>query len=203
MVGEKKVKKAVKKRFFEVEVPLTSAKVDLYAASIEELNGRVISLDLTRSLRGKNLELKLRVKVENGKLIGEPISAELVKSFIIKMIRKGTDYVEDSFESECKDVKVIVKPFMITRNRVSRAVRKALRELARKTLDSYMRTRDSKEIFSEIMSNKIQKTLSLKLKKIYPLALCEIRIFRVIEKVESVADKSKANVASEAVTAAA
>ena len=30
------------------------------------------------------------------------------------------------------------------------------------------------------MTNKLQKELSFKLKKIYPLALCEIRIFKIV-----------------------
>ena len=34
--------------------------------------------------------------------------------------------------------------------------------------------------FNEIITNKIQKELSLKIKKIYPLALCEIRRFEVL-----------------------
>jgi len=36
-----------------------------------------------------------------------------------------------------------------------------------------------KEVASEVMANKIQKELSLKLKKIYPLALCEIRVLEL------------------------
>jgi ribosomal protein S3AE len=38
-----------------------------------------------------------------------------------------------------------------------------------------------KELFNEIITNKIQKELSLKVKKIYPPSLCEIRMLRVIE----------------------
>ena len=127
------------------------------------------------------MELKLRVKIVDDKLEGKPISLELAGSYIRRMIRKGTDYIEDSFETECKDKKVVVKLFLITRNKVSRAIRKALRENARKNLESYLKTRSTEEMFSEIMTNKTQKDLSLKLKKIYPLALCEIRIFRIVE----------------------
>jgi ribosomal protein S3AE len=34
-------------------------------------------------------------------------------------------------------------------------------------------------IFDDILKGKIQKELSLKLKKIYPLSLCEIRVLEV------------------------
>ncbi len=175
-----KAKKLQKKIFFEVSSSLTASKISLYAASAEELNGRIIKLDLTRSLRGKGLELRLRVKAENGVLSCEPVSLELAGSYIRRAFRKGADYVEDSFVADCKDVKAIVKSFMLTRNKVSRAVRRELRNTSREFLVGHLKMRTSKEIFNEIMTNKIQKELSLKLKKIYPLAFCEIRIFEVI-----------------------
>lgn len=176
-----KSKKNIKKGFFEVSVPLTSTKISLYGESVEQLEGRVIRLDLTRSLKGKSLEVKFKVKLQDGKLIGEPISVELFQSYVRRMMRKGVDYVEDSFMVECKDVKALVKPFLITRNRVSREVRKTLRNEANKFLMSHLKARTAEEIFSEISANKIQKELSFKLKKIYPLALCEIRHFSIVK----------------------
>lgn len=176
-----KAGKIQKKSFFEVDSSLTSAKIQLYAASPQELNGKIVKIDLTRSLRGKSLELKLKVKAEGDKLNGEPVSLELAGSYIRRAFRKGADYVEDSFVAECKDNKVVIKPFMLTRNKVSREVRKAIRNTAKEYLLSYLKTRSSREIFTDIMTNKIQKELSLKLKKIYPLALCEIRMFYLLD----------------------
>ena len=98
------------------------------------------------------------------------------------MIRKGTNYVEDSFSTDCKDARIRIKPFLITRRKVSRAVRKALRNKAREELTNYVKEKNSEEIFNEIIRNQIQKQLSLKLKKIYPLSLCEIRVLEVENK---------------------
>ncbi|MDD5700386.1 MAG: hypothetical protein PHH00_04360 [Candidatus Nanoarchaeia archaeon] len=172
--------KAAKKGFFEVSAPFTSAKILLYASSPEELDGKVVSLDLTRSLRGKSFLMSIRVGAEGEKLVGEPVALELAESFIRRMIRTGTDYVEDSFEAECKDGKARMKVFMITRNKVSRAVRKDLRNTGREFLQSYARMRNVKEIFNDLMMNKVQRELSFKLKKIYPLALCEVKSFRLM-----------------------
>lgn len=173
-------KKGSKKTFFEVRVPLTAAKVSLYGSTAEELVDKTIKLDLTRVLKGKNFELRLKTKLVDEKLEGEPVSLELMGSYIRRMMRTGADYVEDSFIVDCKDRKAIIKPFLITRNKVSRSVRKELRNTARKHLESYVKNHSSSEIFSELTTNKIQKELFLKLKKVYPLALCEIRIFEVI-----------------------
>ncbi len=177
-----KSKKNVKKKFFDVVIPLTSAKANLYGAEAEEFEGRVVNIDLTKSLRGKNVEYKLRVKNKDGALMGEPISLAVAGSFIRRSIRKGTDYVEDSFVAECRDGKVIIKPFLITRKRVSRAIRKSLRENTRKFLEGHLKARSIEEVMKDIMINKIQKELSLKLKKVYPLAFCEIRHFEVVKE---------------------
>lgn len=179
-----KNKKAVKKVFFEVSAPLTSTKIHLYAATPQELDGRTVKLDLTKSLRGKNLELKIRIKNEKEKLIGIPESMKLVSTYVQKVVRKGTDYSEDSITAQCRDFEVRIKPLMVTRRRVSRKVLAALRESARKQLISHLKTRDAEEIFSEIITNRLQKQLAAKLKKIYPLALCEIRMFEVLGAVK-------------------
>ena len=183
MPPQKIVSKGVKRSFYEVNVPLTNTKVHLYSSDKESLNGRIIKLDLTRVLKGKSFELSYRVvydpKSEN--LEGKPISIMLAQSFIRRMVRRGTDHVEDSFEAECKDSQTIVKPFMITRNKVSRAVRKELREQTKKYLLDYMKANSVQEVMSDMMANRLQKSLSLRLKKIYPLALCEIRIFEIVE----------------------
>jgi ribosomal protein S3AE len=173
-------KKTIKKKFFDVEIPLTATKAKLYAGNPEELHNKVVTIDMTKNLKGKNLELKARVHLKDGKLTSNLISMIVVPSSIRRVLRRGTDYVEDSFVTSCKDALLRVKPFMLTRNRVSRAVRREIRNATRKFLESYMTIKNTKEIFSELMTNKLQKNLSLKVKKVYPLAFCEIRWIEVI-----------------------
>ena len=177
-----KAKKGAKKGFFEVRTPLTATKIQLYGSSAEDLDGRVVKLDLTRSLKGKNFEFRLRAKNNEGILEAEPIGLELIGSYIRRMMRLGIDYVEDSFVAEMKDGKARVKPFMITRNKVSRAVRNELRNTTKKFVEAYLKMRVSKEVFTDIITNKLQKELFIRLKKIYPLALCEIRIFELVNE---------------------
>lgn len=169
-----------KKAFFEVKAPLTSTHIVLYASSPAELEGRIVKLDLTRSLRGKSMELRMRVHAEGNELHAEPEALELMGSYLRRMIRKGSDYVEDSFEATCKDGKVIVKPFLVTRKKVPRSLRHALRTAAREHLLRHITVRNAKELFSELLANKIQRELAQKLKKIYPLSLCEVRVFEVV-----------------------
>src|SRR3990167_7185702 len=164
-----------RQRFFEVDMPIINKDTQLYGFDLENLKNKIISYDLTRLLRGKGALLKLKIKIDDGKAIAEPIELVVLPYFIRRMMRKGTNYVEDSFSAECKNAQVRIKPFLITRKKVSRAVRKALREKAREELSIYVKNKDTNTLFDEIIKSKIQKNLSLQLKKIYPLSLCEIR----------------------------
>jgi len=168
-----------KKRFFEVEIPLIGKTTQLQAFEIGELNGRHIKYDLTRSLRGKSMILQALVEVDGEKASASPKKLTLMPYFLRRMVRKGTNYVEDSFSTESKDNKIRLKPFLITRRKVSRAVRRALRNKANQELTDYAKTKTSYEIFDDILNNTLQKTLSIKLKKIYPLSTCEIRVIRI------------------------
>ncbi len=173
-------KKLVKKKFFDVSVPLTASKVKLYAINEEELNGKMVKIDMTKNLKGKNVELRARVTHKDGKIDSELVSLILLPSYIRRIMRRGIDYIEDSFTTSCKDAEIIVKTFMITRNHVSRNIRKEVRNAARKFLEGYSNIKTVKELFSELMTNKLQRSVSLKVKKIYPLAFCEIRWIEVI-----------------------
>ena len=179
-----------RKRFFDVEMPLINKETQLQAYEINELDGRFMKYDLTRLIRGKGMILVLRVKVDKEKAIAIPKEVKLLPYFLKRMVRKGTNYVKDSFLVKCKNAEVRIKPFLITRRKVARSVRKALREKTKEELTSYVEKKDFEEVFLEIINNRIQKQLRLKLKKIYPLSLCEIRVFKVEKELEKAKGKS-------------
>lgn len=176
-----------KKRFFNVEIPLINKETQVIAYEIEDLNGVHIKYDLTRMLRGKSMLLQSKIKVEEEKAKAYPKQIQLMPFYLVKMMRKGTNYVEDSFSTESKDSVIRIKPFLITRRKVSRAVRNALRKKCREELIEYLKDKTSEEIFQDILRNNLQKSLSFKLKKIYPLSLCEIKNLR-IEKEKAVSE---------------
>ena len=149
-----------------------------------------IKYDLTRILRGKSILMQFKVSIEDNKAIAYPRGILLMSYFLRRMIRKGTDYVEDSFSADCKDATLKIKPFLITRRKVSKRVRRGLRERTREEIKKYLKERPSARIFDEILKNKMQKELSLILKKIYPLSLCEIKSME-IEKDLDVKEKPK------------
>jgi len=116
--------------------------------------------------------------------------------FLRRMIRKGTDYVEDSFIANCRDATLKIKPFLITRRKVSNRVKRGLRDKTKEEITRYIQDKTTERIFEEILKNKMQKELSMILKKIYPLSLCEIKSIEIekdleMKKVEESPKKSE------------
>jgi ribosomal protein S3AE len=176
-----------RRKFIEVDIPVIKSKMELIGNSPEDLEGKTIKLDLTRQLKGKGVEATVKIRLENGKAVAYPSKIKLMSYFIRRMIRKNISYVEDSFETPSQESMLNIKPFLITRKRVSRAVRKTLRNKARNWIEDYIASKKNNEIFSEVLTNRMQKPLSLMLKKTYPLSLCEIRVLeikRTLEKSE-------------------
>jgi ribosomal protein S3AE len=198
---------AEKKRFIEVRIPILNQETKVLGTP-EELDGKTIKLDLTRKLRGKGLTITFRIFNDNGKLVAVPKKMELVKSYIRRMLRKRINYVEDSFVANCSDVKATLKPFLITRKRVSRAVRKNLRNTAREFLQNYVKDKTYNDICNELLAGTIQREMLPRLKKVYPLSFYDLRVFETkeLEKInleeatkEPVAPKADEDIQAEVV----
>ena len=176
---------AERKRFISVQVPILGSEMRILGTA-EELHKKTIKLDLTRQLRGKGLTVKLRIINQEGKLVAIPNKMELVTSYVRRMMRKRTDYVEDSFQARCADVRVTIKPLLITRKKVSRAVRKNLRNTAREFILEYIKEKEFIEICNEILDGTLQKAMLPRLKKVYPLSFSDIRVFETkeLEKID-------------------
>jgi len=171
---------AERKRYIEANIPILGEELRVLGTP-EDLDQKTIKLDMTRKLRGKGLTMTFRLFNDEGKLVGIPNKMELVTSYIRRMMRKRSDYVEDSFKAQCADIRTIVKPLLITRKRVSRAVRKNLRNTTREFLLEYLKEKDFIEVCNELLDGTLQKTLLPKLKKVYPLSFCDIRVFETKE----------------------
>lgn len=171
---------AERKKYINVEVPFLEESLRVLGTP-ESLHNKTIKLDLTRKLRGKGLTIKLRIFNDKGKLFAIPNNLTLTSSYIRRMMRKRTNYVEDSFQARCQDIRVTFKPHLITRKKVSRVVRKNLRNTAKDFILEYAKQRDYITLAQEVFNGTFQKTLLPKLKKVYPLSFCDIRVFETKE----------------------
>lgn len=170
---------AEKKKFFDVKLEILNSILQLFSSKPEDLLGRVIKFDLTKILKGKNCEAKFIVKKQDDSLVAEMFEFNIYPSYIRRLISHNISIVEDSFSIKAQDVTLRIKPFLITRKRVHRSVRKALKEEARDFLAKNLADKTREKIFQSILTALLQKQLSKKLKKIYPLAVCELRVVKV------------------------
>jgi ribosomal protein S3AE len=173
--------KLQKKKFFEIDLPLIGEKLEASGHVITDLNNKTIKIDLARKLKGKATDLIFNIKVEDNKAIGYPKKLVVLPSFISHIFHNGASYVEDSFISKTKNSEVLIKPFLITRKKVSRAIRNNLRKTAKEFILNYLKEKTYLESARAIIFNDLQREMYPKLKKIYPLILCEIRVFETKE----------------------
>ncbi len=162
----------VAKKSTEIKIPLLGTSINA-EGNPQDLEGKTLKMDLTRMLKGRSIEV---VFVVDSEMKAHPKKMLLLPFFIRRLMKRGINYIEDSFSCKGKDANLKIKPFMITRKKVSRRIRKALREKAKEFIIDYCKDKSAEEIFYDAVSAKLPKELSLKLKKIYPLAVCEIRV---------------------------
>jgi len=190
---------ALKKKFSQVELPLLNTSVEALGEP-ETLVNRTIKMDLTRKLRGKSLEVVFKIYNKGG-LYGLPKQLSLMKFFIMRVMRNRISYVEDSFMTKCKDVEVTIKPFLITRKRVSRAIRNNLRKTCKEFLVNYVKEKTYLQLCEELLAGQLQHEMLPKLKKVYPLSFSDLRVFETkeLDKIDFVFVKTEKPKVSEKV----
>lgn len=174
---------AEKKKFIDVKLVPLLVTVPLLALKEEDLVGRVVKLDLTKFLKGKGAEAKFLIVKQDDKVFGDIFSFEMYPSYIRRLIGHNTSIVEDSFVVKAQDSNLRMKLFLITRKKVHRSVRNALRLGAKEFLEKAIGDKTKEKIFQAVISGILQRQLSKKLKKTYPLAVCELRVVKV-EKIK-------------------
>lgn len=172
----------IKRRLFDVYLTAADLTVQIFGASPEALKDKNIRLDLTRFLKGKSCEAKFHIVKKDDKLLGEIFLFSIPQSYIRRLIGHDISIIEDSFIVKCSNGKLRIKPFLITRNKVHRSVRAELRKQAKEEVELFCAGKSREDIFNAVLNSTIQKTMSKKLKKVYPLGICELRTVEVLKK---------------------
>ncbi|MBU2523228.1 MAG: 40S ribosomal protein S3a/S1 [Nanoarchaeota archaeon] len=172
---------AEKKKVFDIEIPSIRQTTSAFSTGSDLLVGKVIKLDMAKVLRGKNIDAAFVISKKNDKLEANFISISLIPAYVKRMMRKGISWLEDSFVCKARDANLQIKPFMITKKKIHRSVKNALRNKAKEHIIKMVSERGAQDVFSAIIHNELQRSLTADLKKIYPLALCEIRVCKVVK----------------------
>jgi ribosomal protein S3AE len=153
----------------------------VYAA--EDLVGKKLHVNLMTLMndpRKQNVTLSFAImKVEGTTSIAYLVGYKMSSSHLKRVIRKSIRRIDDSFIVQTKDnVKFRIKPLLVTRFKTNKGIASALRKQTKETLQNLFTTMKAHDAFQQIISNKLQITLKNDLKKIYPLALTEIRVLQ-------------------------
>ena len=154
----------------------------LPAVALPNLTGKRVKVDISRLARGKLGELTCIIKeVKNNRADAEPARLHIFPSYIKRFVRRGISKIDESFFSASSEkIKLRVKPIFITRKKVKRSVETSLRKEAKNFIIKLFNEMTLKDIFSETIKGEVQKKLSKKLKKIYPLSFCEIKELKIV-----------------------
>lgn len=172
----------IKRKLFDIYLAAADITVQIFGASPEALKDKIIALDLTRFLKGKSCEAKFHIIKKDDKLIGEIFSFSIPQSYIRRLIGHDISIIEDSFIVKSSNGKLRIKPFLITRNKVHRSVRTELRKQAKEEVEAFCTNKSKEEIFNATINSTIQRIMLKKLKKIYPLGICELRKVEIVKK---------------------
>jgi ribosomal protein S3AE len=174
-------------RFFEIEIPEINQITRLGGKSETALVGKISKFPLADAVRGKSGEIKYVIeKRKDGKdaLVGKIKGVRLFLSYISRFARRGVTNINES----CKIVvdsgksNVQIKTIIMARKKVGGAVKRHIRNEGYAFLQKTLQDARPEEVFSMILRNELQQKLGQRLKKIYPLAYCEIREANLLGK---------------------
>lgn len=147
--------------------------------------GRIIDINLgslTKDPKLQNIKIKFKItEVKENKAYTEFKGYELVSNYLKRIIRGGRSRIDDSFLINTNDnVKMRIKPLILTKYKTQRGVLTGLRELIKKEFQEYAKKENFDKLISDAVSKRIHRELREKLNKIYPISILEIRIMEVI-----------------------
>ncbi len=182
-MGEtKQALKIIKKKWLQIRASKffdNELLGDCYVASPDLLMGRTVAANLanlTGDIRQQSVTLKFIVTSMEGEAgIADVIGYQMASSAIRRVVRRGSDRLDESFVCETSDgKKVRIKPMAITKTITNSAVHRSIRKMLINSLVQIVKKHTFDSLINEIITSKLQMAAKADLKKIYPLKAVEI-----------------------------
>lgn len=183
MALAKTEKRKRRKHWYAVLAPKQFQKMKLgesQAYAAEELVGRTIQanlMTLTNDPKRQSITLTFRIESVNGNNCETNVVKYTINnSHIKRLVRKASNKIEESFVVTTKDnVRYRIKPIVLTRYRANKSVLTALRKKTVEIVTAFVAGMESEALFPSVISHKLQMETKNTLKKIYPVAICEVK----------------------------
>lgn len=173
----------IKKKWVKIISPklLDNTEVgETLCSDANKLLGRVIEVNigsLANDVKRQHMKLRLKInEIKGEQAHTEIVGYNTVQAHIKRAVRKERSKIEDSFKVELNDkIKAIIKPMIITRFETKNSVLAQLMKKGREFCIETCKKISYEELITFIINNKFQRDMKQALKKIYPLAICEIK----------------------------
>ncbi len=204
-MGEpKQVLKVIKKKWLQIRASKffdSELLGECYVASPELLVGRTVAANLanlTGDIRQQSVTLKFIVNSMEGETgIADVIGYQMAASAIRRIVRRGSDRLDESFVCETSDgKKVRIKPMAITKTITNSAVHRSVRKMLINSLVQAVKKHTFDSLINEIITSKLQMAVKADLKKVYPLKAVEITSLWLLAHEPAAAGEKAADVAA-------
>jgi len=181
---KKTILKKKKKKWFPI---LASKEFDHMeigetpSAEPTEIIGKKVVVNfmhLTNDIKKQNTKIHFKVnEVKDDKAYTEIVGISMSEAYTKRVVKKARNKLEDSFKAITKDnIPVQIKPFVITKNETKGSVLASLRKKTQEFLTHLAKENSYDSLLNLVLMNDAQKKLRENLKKIYPIAVSEIRV---------------------------
>lgn len=136
---------------------------------------------ITGDPQRQNIQINFKIvkKQDNG-LVTEVLGYSISPNSMRKMMRRRRSKIVDSFVVKTKDGQTVrIKPFVITRNKTTGSVRSALRRQLRVTIAKRVSELAFSDVIKELVARRFQRGINDRLRKVYPVQICEIKQFSI------------------------
>ncbi len=139
------------------------------------------------SLTGDSQKQQANLKFVINKVSAEKLGTDVVAyilspSSVKRLVRRSKKKMDDSFIAQSQDgKKVRLKYVLIAKGKAKGSVTAALRRQAREFLAKETSSQSLDSLFQALIQHRVQKGLSMALKKTYPLAVAELRWVELVK----------------------
>lgn len=187
-MAQTKTLKVKKKRWVSIVAPALFNNAflgEVYVVEPEEAVGRAITVSLmviTGDPKRQSTHISFKVDgYQDGNLVTSMRGMRILPSSVRRLVRRGKERADDSFDIVTQDCKKLrIKPMIVTRNSTSRSICAKLKARSRDYLVRALARSPLDKFVLDLNSYKFQKEMAQALSKIYPVSICEIRSFKVV-----------------------
>ncbi|OYT32458.1 hypothetical protein DRJ22_02410 [Candidatus Woesearchaeota archaeon] len=158
---------------------------ETYTSDVDSMINRFLSVSLaniTNEPQKQNISIKFKITgVKEGSLETEVYGLSMLPAAVKRLVRRNRCKIDDSFVVQTKDKKVVrIKPIVLTRGKPTSSVLSAMKKFVRAHIALRFSKLNFNDFVQEVINKRFHHDLLKPLKKIYPVAVFEIREFSVV-----------------------